>query len=132
MTALDTNVIVRFLVRDDEQQSETVYKYLKKAEKSGEAFFIPLAVVLETVWVLGSAYRKSRADILNSLESLMHSQVFRLDRDDVVGRVISDARNSDADIADLIIAHSARASGCKSGLTFDKKAAKHPFFKLLH
>ncbi len=132
MTALDTNVIVRFLTRDDARQSEAVYKHLKRAEKSGEALFVPLAVVLETVWVLGSVYCKSRTDILNSMESLMHSQVFRFERDDVVGRVLSDARNSAADISDLIIAHSARASGCRSGLTFDKKAARHPFFKLLH
>ena len=52
MKALDTNVLVRFLVKDDEQQAKTVYRLFKQAESKAEAFFIPILVVLETVWVL--------------------------------------------------------------------------------
>ena len=56
MIALDTNVIIRFLVRDDEKQAKTVYARLKKAEATRERLFIPLLVLLETIWVLDSAY----------------------------------------------------------------------------
>ena len=55
MMALDTNVIVRFLVRDDEAQSNLVYKRLKKAELERERLFVPLVVMLEALWVLESA-----------------------------------------------------------------------------
>jgi predicted nucleic-acid-binding protein len=41
MKALDTNVLVRFLVKDDEQQAKTVYRLFKQAESKAEAFFIP-------------------------------------------------------------------------------------------
>ncbi len=51
MTALDTNVIVRFLVRDDEEQALCVYKRFKQAEKKRESLFIPLTVLLETIWI---------------------------------------------------------------------------------
>lgn len=131
MTALDTNVLVRFLVRDDERQAAVVYRYLKRAEKSGEVLYISLLVVLEIVWVLESAYRKSRQEILTALESLLHSQLFRFDRGDVVAQVISDARRGNTDIADLMVACAAKNAGCKSGITFDKKASKHSFFTLL-
>ena len=45
MKALDTNVLVRFLVKDDEQQAKTVYRLFKQAESKAEAFFIPILVV---------------------------------------------------------------------------------------
>ena len=41
MKALDTNVLVRFLVRDDEQQAMAVYRKFKEAETNKEDFFIP-------------------------------------------------------------------------------------------
>ena len=46
MIALDTNVIVRFLVRDDEKQAQVVYARLKQAEQAREILLIPLLVVL--------------------------------------------------------------------------------------
>jgi len=46
MIAVDTNIIVRFLVRDDEKQAEAVRKRLKQAEAQREHFKIPLLVVL--------------------------------------------------------------------------------------
>ena len=68
MKALDTNVLVRFLVRDDKQQAETIYRIFKHAESDKEVFFVPLLVVLETVWVLESVYKIPRQDILDSIE----------------------------------------------------------------
>jgi predicted nucleic-acid-binding protein len=64
MKALDTNVLVRFLVRDDEQQAKAVYRKFKQAEAKKEVFFIPVLVVLETVWVLESVYEITRQEIL--------------------------------------------------------------------
>ena len=130
MIAVDSNVIVRFLVRDDEKQSAVVYKHLKRAEAARERFFIPLAVLLETIWVLQSVYDKSRAQILDAIQDLRQMPVFEFERDEVVERVVSDGRTGKADLSDLLIAHSARASGCESGITFDKRAAKLPFFNL--
>jgi len=55
----------------------------------------------------------------------------RFERDEIIVRVLSDAREGRFDLSDLIVAHSARSSGCRSAVTFDKGAAKHPFFQLL-
>ena len=131
MIAVDTNVIVRFLVRDDAAQAEVVYRRLKQAEAERESLFVPLLVVLETIWVLESAYGKSRLEVLDSVEDLRRMPVFDFERDDVIERVLSDGRTSKGDLADLLIAHSAQSSGCEAGITFDKDAAKLPFFRLL-
>ena len=132
MTAADTNVIVRFLVRDDEKQAKLVYRRLKQAEADRTQIFISLAVVLETIWVLESAYDKSRTEILNALTDMRQMPVFSFEKDEVVERVVNDGRRfSKADLSDILIAHSARSCGCDNGDTFDKGAATLPFFALL-
>jgi len=131
MMAVDSNVIVRFLVRDDEKQANAVYARLKQAERDRECLFVPLLVLQETIWVLGSAYEKSRAQVLDAIEDMRKMPVFRFENDDAVKRLLSDGRSSGAYLADILIAHSAHANGCEAGLTFDKGAAKLPFFRIL-
>ncbi len=131
MIAVDTNVIVRFLVRDDEQQANAARKRLKQAEKRRERLFVPLLVVLETIWVLESAYDKSRAEILDSIRDMRQMPVFEFEADNAVERLLNDGPQYKADLADILIAHSARDSGCETGITFDKGASKLPIFKLL-
>ena len=132
MTAVDTNVIVRFLVRDDENQAQLVFHRLKQAETNREPVFVPLAVVLETIWVLESAYDKTRTEILDALASMRQMPVFTFEKDEVVERVIADGRRfGKADLSDILIAHSAQSCGCDRGSTFDKGAATLPFFSLL-
>ena len=131
MIAVDTNVIVRFLVRDDERQAKAVYRRLKRAEANRERLFIPLAVVLETIWVLESAYEKSRAEVLDAIQDMRRMSVFEFEKDEAIERVLTDGRRCKADMADILIAHSARSCGCDGGITFDKNAAKLAFFSFL-
>jgi predicted nucleic-acid-binding protein len=57
--------------------------------------------------------------------------VFHFENDEAVKRLLSDGRRNGADLADILIAHSAHSSGCETGITFDKGAAKLPFFRIL-
>jgi predicted nucleic-acid-binding protein len=131
MIAVDTNIIVRFLVRDDEEQAELVRRRLKQAEENRERLLVPLLVVLETIWVLESAYDKTRVEILDAIGALRQMSVFEFQAVEVVERLLADGAEHSADLADILVAQSARALGCESGITFDKGAAKLPFFKLL-
>jgi len=137
MIALDTNVIVRFLVRDDEEQAQAVYTRFKAAETSRKRLFVPLVVVLELIWVLDSAYGMSRHEILHSIASLYRMPVLQFEAGSVLehflalaeGRVEGDAKENTIELDDLLIALSAKASGCDAMITFDKKAARFPFFQ---
>ncbi len=131
MIAVDTNIIVRFLVRDDEKQAETVRRRLKQAERDRERLLIPLLVVLETIWVLESAYDKSRDEILSAFRDMRQMPVFHFEADSVVEQWLANGAIFRADLADILIAQSARSTGCDNGITFDKGAAKLPFFDLL-
>lgn len=129
--ALDTNVVVRFLVRDERRQSQLVYARFRKAESSREVLFVPLVVVLETIWVLESAYGKSRQEILNALEDLRGMPILEFEKDRVLQSLMQDGRENAVDLSDLLMALAARSSGCSGVLTFDKKASRRPFFELL-
>jgi predicted nucleic-acid-binding protein len=131
MIAVDTNIIVRFLVRDDEKQAGLARRRLKQAEDNRERLLIPLLVVLETIWVLESAYDKTRAEILDAIRTMRQMPIFEFQANDVVERLLADGAAYSADLADILIAHSVRTLGCESGITFDKGAAKLPFFNLL-
>ena len=131
MIAVDTNVIIRFLVRDDEMQAQAVYRRRRQAEMDRESLFVPLIVLLETIWVLESAYRKSRGEVLDCIEDMRRMPIFEFEKDEAVGKLVDHGRNCKADLADILIAHSGQADGCEAGITFDKRAAKLPFFRLL-
>jgi predicted nucleic-acid-binding protein len=132
MMALSTDVLVRFLVRDDEEQAQAVFARFKQAEAAGERLFVPLTVVREMIWVLDRAYRLSRAEILDAIEDLRRMPILQFEADPVVQRVVLEGRTFPGDLADLLIARASLASGCEAVLTFDKKAAKSPMFVLLN
>ena len=131
MKALDTNELVRFLVRDDKRQAETIYRIFKKAESDREVFFVPLLVVLETVWVLESVYKIPRQEILDSVNELILIPILKFETQPAILNFISSARETKMDLSDLLIAHSAKFSGCECVLTFDKRASNFRLFELL-
>ena len=57
--------------------------------------------------------------------------ILAFEKPNVLQRLLDEGRKSTADLSDLLIALAAQSSGCSSGLTFDKKAAKLPFFRLM-
>lgn len=131
MNALDTNVLVRFLVRDDELQSEKIYRIFKQAELDKEEFWVPILVVLEILWVLESVYEIPRKDILDSLSDLLLMPVLKFEAQSPIQNFLLSAQSEKTDLSDLLIAHSSKNSGCTSVLTFDKKASKSSLFTLI-
>ncbi len=131
MKAVDTNILVCFLVGDDKKQAQIVYDLFKNAEATNEELFVPLLVVLELVWVLESAYAVERNEIINSIADLLIMPILNFEHGEALQRFVITARKSNYDLSDLLIAHSAKNSGCKASYTFDKKAAKYELFELM-
>jgi predicted nucleic-acid-binding protein len=131
MKALDTNVLVRFLVKDDAGQSQQVYSLFKQAENDQQRLFVPLLVVLETIRVLQAVYDVDDPDILAALNDLLMMPVLLFEATPVLHAFIGAAKGNYFDLADLLIAQSARGFNCESVLTFDKKAARFSGFELI-
>jgi len=100
MTGLDTNVLVRFLVEDDEAQTARVHRFLKSSRAAGEAVFVSAVVLCEACWVLRSVYAKSKKDLLEAIESLLKADVFLLEEPESVRRAIELAHKGKAEFPD--------------------------------
>ena len=131
MKAIDTNILVSFLVKDDDQQAEAAYRVFKQVEADRQVLFIPMLVVLETVWVLESVYAIKRQEILDCVEELLLMPVLEFEAQPAIRSFVTSARESKADLADLLITQSARFSGCECVLTFDRRASRLDFFEIL-
>lgn len=115
MKAVDTNVVLRFLLRDDERQA-------KIAEQTLEAAcLLPLTVILETVWVLESHFEFGRADIARLLIELVDLESVHCEEIGAIRWALDRYRHG-ADIADML--HLIEARGAGQFVTFDRRLAK--------
>ncbi len=131
MKALDTNIIVRFFVADDQVQTKKVYEIFKSAEIKKTPLFITILVILETIWVLESVYKISRTNIIAVFRNLSLLPFIKFEKNDVIQSFLQNAEKTSFDLSDLLIAYSSKNEKCKSILTLDKKASKHEFFELV-
>jgi predicted nucleic-acid-binding protein len=131
MKAIDTNILVRFLVNDDPAQAQQVRQLFSAAEQQRETYFVPLLVVLESIWVLESAYQVGRNELIEVLSDLLLLPVLEFEQREAVQAMLQTARNDPLDLPDLLIAKSALRNGCECIFTFDKKAAQSDAFELL-
>lgn len=132
MKGVDTNILIRFLVGDDEAQATKVYKIFKQTESEQKVLYVTLLVVLEMIWVLESVYEISRAKILESIGDLLLMPILKFEKIEAVQQFLLNARGNRQDLSDLLIAHSAKESGCRTLLTFDKKASKSSLFEIVN
>lgn len=131
MKALDTNVLVRFLVNDNEQQAKRAYSLFKQAEINKEELFVPILTILELIWVLDSVYDLERQDILDALHELLLLPILCFEKQSTIRNLVNTAPETNLELSDLLIANSAAASNCTSTITFDKKASRYELFELL-
>jgi predicted nucleic-acid-binding protein len=128
MLGIDTNVLVRFLVRDDQTQFEKARKLLKREVSSGRRVFINQLVLLETEWVLRSRYGLAKTQMLETISGLLDAPDVQLEDEPSIEEAVFVWRDANADFADCLIGARNRRLGCKATATFDTKALKLPGF----
>jgi predicted nucleic-acid-binding protein len=130
MTGLDTNVIVRFLMKDDAEQAalaNTVFAELTAVAPG----FVCREVLVELVWVLQKIYRLPRTDIADAVEGLLGAREIVVESADQVAVAVDRLRKGGAGFADQMIALAGQGAGCGKTITFDRKAAGLPGMTLL-
>lgn len=120
MIGLDTNVLLRYLLQDDEAQGERAARAIGHAAARNEPLFVSLVVLCEMVWVLESAYRHRKVEIVAVLDELLATGGFEIERRDVVRAALDDFRATKADFADAVIGRTNQVHGCRQSLTFER------------
>jgi predicted nucleic-acid-binding protein len=131
MKALDTNVLVRYLVQDDPNQSRRATLFIERAAAGGERLLIDAIVLCELAWVLDAAYGYPKANLADAVEAILLTAQFEVDEKDTAWAALADYRNSRADFADCLIGRVNQSRGCDTTVTFDKSLKTLPAFEML-
>ena len=124
MPALGTNVLVRYIVQDDETQLAAARRLIRKSIDDGHALFVPITVALEIEWVLRSNFEYSKDRVMAILSNLLSAAELTFESERALEVALHLYRDSSADFADCL--HIALASQARELplWTFDKRAAK--------
>jgi len=120
---VDTNVLVRLFVDDDHRQHKLAVRFFDE-RSADDAVFISVVTVVEFFWVMKRTYKRKPAAILDLLTGMLESEDAIFEKADEIRQVIALARQTGADLADLLIARSGQMAGCRTSVTFDQPAAK--------
>lgn len=119
MRAVDTNVLIRLITRDDNKQVESAEEFVSKGA------WVSHLVLAETSWVLDSVYDCTREDIAKAVEMLLNHEHLTLQDQDVVAAALEKFRqHKGVTFSDVLVLEIARKSGHIPLGTFDRNLAK--------
>ncbi|HUT33275.1 MAG TPA: type II toxin-antitoxin system VapC family toxin [Planctomycetota bacterium] len=131
MTALDTNILVRYITQDDPKQEALAAGLIEAPAERGERLLIQPVVLCELVWVLERFYGFRKADLLPVIENILHTVEFEIADRAAVWQAFEDYRNGLGDFADCYIGRANEAGGSDTTVTFDKGLKNNPRFTVL-
>lgn len=119
MRAVDTNVLVRLLVRDDPRQLDVAEKFVARGA------WVSQVVLVETLWVLDAVYERSAAQIGAAVERLLaHADLTLQDADVVAAALRQFSGKPGLGFSDCLVLEIARKAGHLPLGTFDRQLSK--------
>lgn len=128
---LDTNVLARYIVQDDPEQSHAATRLIDSRCTVQSPGWVGVTVLLELVWVLTTAYRYEKAVVVSVIRQLLRTTELMVEDSESAWTALREFETGNADFADYLISHRNHASGCTRTYTFDRKAALGRHFSLV-
>jgi predicted nucleic-acid-binding protein len=124
MPALDTNVLVRYVMHDDSGQLAAGKRLIGRCVAEGQSLFVPVTVTLELEWVLRASFEYEKDDVLRVLSNLFSAVELTFESERALEVALQLYREGSADFADCLHIALASEAGERPLWTFDKGAAK--------
>lgn len=131
MIALDTNVMVRYIVRDDPRQTALATELIERLCTADSPGVVALITLCELVWVLERGYRYGRPEIANVIRRILSAEDLRVERSELAWRVLNSYERGKADFADYLIGFCGNELKAETTYTFDRRASECSLFRLL-
>lgn len=129
MIGLDTNVVLRYLLQDDPEQTRHANRILDRQLSEETPGFLSLVTVLEIVWVLRSLFKQGPVEIAAQLEQLLAADTLRIQNEQQVFEAVFAIKRGTGEFEDALIGALGDWAGCSTTLTFDQKAARLRHFQ---
>ncbi|WP_134704611.1 PIN domain-containing protein [Ammoniphilus sp. YIM 78166] len=107
---VDTNILIRIIVQDDDGQVEYIKEIIKKVDDGEFLLFVPTIVFVETCWVLKSRYKLSKKEITDCLAEIFQVDGVILEDENCLNGLISHAVNN-VDFVDALLAEKSKTTG---------------------
>ncbi|MCE2689849.1 MAG: PIN domain-containing protein [Betaproteobacteria bacterium] len=124
MPALDTNVLVRYIVQDDSGQLAVAKRLIDRCIAEGQSLYVPVTVALELEWVLRASFGYVKDDVLLVLSNLYSASELSFESERALEVALQLYREGSADFADCLHIALATQAGEQPLWTFDKGAAR--------
>lgn len=131
MIALDTNLLVRYLVRDEPRQTAAATRLVESACSESSPGFVSQIVLCELSWVLDRGYDYPRDQLAAVLRGLLAATDLTVERSELVWQAVNRFEAGKADFADYLLGLAAREASAETTVTFDRRAASSDLFRLL-
>jgi predicted nucleic-acid-binding protein len=131
MIGIDTNVLMRLLVREHDGQLKAAERFVNAHCSSDDPGYVSRIVIAEIAWVLKDVYDYDRAQIAGAIRGILNVSQFEIDSADDVHAAVADFEKFPVGFTDCLIARFNASAGCEYTVTFDRKAAKLGTFELL-
>jgi predicted nucleic-acid-binding protein len=131
LTGIDTNVLVRYLVRDEPRQTAAATRFVEAECTPESPGFVSLVVLCELVWVLGRGYRYEQRRIAEVLAGLLAAADLEIESAEIAWQALNRFEHGKGDFADAVIGLVGRAQKAESTVTFDRTTAESDLFRLL-
>ena len=125
MIGIDTNVLVRYLVQDEPEQSAQSTLLIEQECNLSSPGYLSNIVLCELVWVLTGAYKYDKNLVIEVMEQILVTAEFLVENENVVRKAINDYKIGCADFSDYLIVNNNQQSGCTKTYTFDRKLLQH-------
>lgn len=121
---VDTNILLRLLVRDDEAQHAACVSLLREAKRRGVTLHLLPVALLEVVWVLEKVYRYPRPRVREIVEAVLNTPELKVEKDSVFRRALAAYEGGGIKFADALMAHWGLDGELSAVYTFDVKEFK--------
>lgn len=128
MLGIDTNILVRFLVRDDESKFDKARRLIRREIVAGRRVFVSQLVLLETEWVLRSRYGLQKTEIIEAVSGLLDADDIQFEDEPAIEEALFVWKDRSVGFADCLIGARNKRLGCSATATFDMKASRLPGF----
>jgi predicted nucleic-acid-binding protein len=130
MIGLDTNVLVRYFIQDDPEQTRLAVNLIDSLSPT-ESGWIGVAVFMELDWVLNNVLKVKKDRVVEIFDTLLVSQELVVENSETVREALQLYRSRNTDFSDCLIASAAKAAGCIRTVTFDRTAARDAGMELI-
>lgn len=121
---IDTSVILRLLVKDDDTKRKACEDLFKDAKQKGVILYLLPVAVLETVWVLEKLYKYNRKTIREVIEAILNTPELKVEMEEVFRKAIEVYEEKNVKFADAVMGYWGLQKGYSCVYTYDEKDFK--------